>query len=748
MDRAGGDGLAQGGGRRVHGTRCQHALKRHVLKTGPSGQARIRDRLNGADLVAFAVQIEHRPQCAERFERLLGDNHRLITQVVVKRLLNVPFLRAKSGVLAAPSTLHLDTPANRRTIADDNKLVAGSNKALYRRLQIREHPAVDTLIAMISDARSRSEPPPRPEIIYTAIASAFDRERRPKSKLKDDPILWVDSAYHAASDVVVGTHISRVFDGVVPVFRRSDEIARAYIRLGASPEAKDEHWVKLFQRVHDNWDGKPLSSIRISMLKECYRQRGSQGLPNGLDLKKCLVATNGLLYSLNELRVGRLLENDFPALADALAASSSPLGVVDMHDQVRPFFLRLGLQHLSSFAGTGSPIFGAPATPPLWFKPHYYQSIVTMMQRKIFPKALHATALRLRHSFPGFSAANPEALARRLHDIGGLAFYFRDLAGVLVGAVKPRVPVEAAVGEGVVGLVAPRTKLDFQQLVAQALAEVAGAANVAQTRALSTAILPLVLCRTVEDIVVLMERMGVDIREWARPDEPELEFDASSDDELGEEIIRQVMHSLATAGGPEISADSGSDRIVAQSTPPCSSPAPLPDLDSVGLTVTVPSDRTVQSHPSQLVRSGDWMPRNASEVARDREIGLRGEELIYRMEIERLRNAGHPDPETVVIWASPNDPGADHDIRSIDEAGRPRWIEVKSTTGNDGRFDWSRNEFERAMRERHRYELWRVYRATSNAPVAKCFRNPAKLLGEARLHLELGSFRACVENID
>ena len=79
--------------------------------------------------------------------------------------------------------------------------------------------------------------------------------------------------------------------------------------------------------------------------------------------------------------------------------------------------------------------------------------------------------------------------------------------------------------------------------------------------------------------------------------------------------------------------------------------------------------------------------------------------------------------------------------------GRPRWIEVKSTSGVDGRFDWPRKEFEKALRERDRYELWRVYRVTDRAPVAKCFRNPARMLGARQITLELGMLRANIEGL-
>lgn len=112
-----------------------------------------------------------------------------------------------------------------------------------------------------------------------------------------------------------------------------------------------------------------------------------------------------------------------------------------------------------------------------------------------------------------------------------------------------------------------------------------------------------------------------------------------------------------------------------------------------------------------------------------------------------MRDMGYGEPERYVIWTSLREPGADHDILSIDEQGQPRWLEVKSTTGVDGRFDWSRKEFEKALRERERYELWRVYRVADYAPIAKCFRNPARMLGNHQISLELGMLRANIENL-
>ena len=145
--------------------------------------------------------------------------------------------------------------------------------------------------------------------------------------------------------------------------------------------------------------------------------------------------------------------------------------------------------------------------------------------------------------------------------------------------------------------------------------------------------------------------------------------------------------------------------------------------------------------------SGGWTPRGAAEVERDRDVGRRGEELVYLAELNRVCAMGSERPDDLVIWTSHADPGADHDTDPVGEDGRVRWIEVKSTTGTDGRFEWSRKEFEKALREGDRYELWRVYQAGTTNPVAKCFANPAALLAASRLILELGTLRACIEDL-
>jgi len=109
--------------------------------------------------------------------------------------------------------------------------------------------------------------------------------------------------------------------------------------------------------------------------------------------------------------------------------------------------------------------------------------------------------------------------------------------------------------------------------------------------------------------------------------------------------------------------------------------------------------------------------------------------LVYAAELKRVRALGYP--ETCVVWTSRLNPTADHDIRSIADDGDDLWLEVKSTTGRHGRFDWPRAEFELALRARERYVLCRVYEADTATPTVRREWDPvAKLLaGEMRLDI-------------
>jgi hypothetical protein len=81
----------------------------------------------------------------------------------------------------------------------------------------------------------------------------------------------------------------------------------------------------------------------------------------------------------------------------------------------------------------------------------------------------------------------------------------------------------------------------------------------------------------------------------------------------------------------------------------------------------------------RIVRKFDPALRDA----RNRQLGSRGEELIWLNEQSNLRAAGRDDLARKVRWVSAEvGDGAGYDIRSFDPAGAERLIEVKTTTGH------------------------------------------------------------------
>lgn len=105
-------------------------------------------------------------------------------------------------------------------------------------------------------------------------------------------------------------------------------------------------------------------------------------------------------------------------------------------------------------------------------------------------------------------------------------------------------------------------------------------------------------------------------------------------------------------------------------------------------------------------------------------------------------------PESRVIWVADKIPGADFDILSVDDDGEDLWIEVKSTTGKDGRFQWPKAEFEKAVEKRNRYILWRVYEADSLKPSTKPFRDPVEILLRKGMRLNIDTFNAMIEPME
>ena len=501
-------------------------------------------------------------------------------------------------------------------------------------------------------------------------------------------------------------------------------------------------------------------------MREAYQQRGYAGLPPELpDTIRCLLGRDYNLCSRRDLREGRLVDDDFPALSAALADAHANIGFADASEGSRGFFQALGLKRLTSIASAPRLSVGTESKPPAWFQSRHAELILNLIGREDFCRAVDLLAYAHQRESEGFRAISRSELSRRLSAIQRIAFVTGVDRIYTLGGETVTVTTEAGALGDHIALRPMRTKFEFEQSLTYALAELVGAVKVTDARRLSVAILPLLICETSADMLAYLERQGLRPNDWVEVDAPAIEppADVEMPSSPQREALRKMVDNMfakARAGGSQDSLGAGrspeniSSNATSPTLPLSTRPAfELPPLDAVQPTFVQPSDHAVAaSAPSTWASNasgrgggGTWTPPDWYDIDRDRKVGARGEEIIYRAELERVRQLGCTSPEQHVVWISKSDPGADYDISSIDDDGKSIWIEVKSTMGTDGRFDWPQREFEKALREGNRYVLWRVYEAHTDHPTAKPFRDPAGMLARSALRLEISGLWGFVE---
>jgi Domain of unknown function (DUF3883) len=100
----------------------------------------------------------------------------------------------------------------------------------------------------------------------------------------------------------------------------------------------------------------------------------------------------------------------------------------------------------------------------------------------------------------------------------------------------------------------------------------------------------------------------------------------------------------------------------------------------------------------------------AKRDEKNRELGKRGEELVFNFERSRLRQE-RPDLATKVKWVSQDmGDGAGFDILSYEATGKERLIEVKTTIGSQRTpFFISSNEYDLSNEKPDKFRLVRVF---------------------------------------
>jgi hypothetical protein len=139
--------------------------------------------------------------------------------------------------------------------------------------------------------------------------------------------------------------------------------------------------------------------------------------------------------------------------------------------------------------------------------------------------------------------------------------------------------------------------------------------------------------------------------------------------------------------------------------------------------VPPPLPRTRRNGTSTVEFQTRKSPNHVLRQENNSALGLLGEELVLKQEINTLRNAGRDDlAEKVVHVSVVEGDGAGHDIKSFTLDGQVKFIEVKSTKGTaSAPFFISPNEVEFSKKNAMNFYLYRLYDLDSTTRSAKVF---------------------------
>ena len=692
---------------------------------------KIRSTLEGSDLVALAEMIEAGDANPDSFKAAVARLPELLTPRVLGALSGVEFLETQSSALAAPSNVYIESAAT-KAVVDSGTFAIGWPRATLRRLGCLSKPRTDDILAALRAHRTAGTNPTNVELRYRSLLEAARGERRSLAEGANEPIIFFDDQWLVPADCLVGEEHNAIFRGAVQVLPR--QLKDEFVALGAHTKPGDRHWRALFASVAAKYASRKVSKAQAEALLRAYIRLGEP--PAGLSaFTKCLLDDAGQLWSMNDASRGDLLINDDPITATAAKQAGVSVNFAEASDfRTHGFFRAAGVKGLAEVTRQDAVTYGTPVEVPPTVRS---QEALTRLTQPHFVSALSALSSKLSGPHQSRTHARLLGRLRRIKDVDFVSEIHRDVR--LRNAVF-QTPLDFSVESD--RLVFPRvtSKRSFDELLARALATIADARADGEER-LSDAIYFLLGAKSPDEIRRQMERRRIP---WS-PD-PHFQWDEALED-LEDEIVAEIVTRAVTQGGPGAGSQQSqpppSRSAPERPTPPIERPTtPLPDLENVTLEIVSGSSQG----PNRGGGGGgggwpsNWTPRTPDQIQRDREVGRRGEELVFRMEQQRAAAAGHPTSS--VVWVASQDPAANHDIKSVDEDGEDVWIEVKSTTGRDGRFTWSRAEFQLAVRTRTRYILWRVYEADTTSPKLRVMRDRVGEFEQGNLAVDLDSLAA------
>ena len=723
---------------------------------------RFSKEVDGEDLVAYARTIQHNPQLAEGFEETLQRLKKKLTRRIVARLCDVTFMRRCSeagGGISAPKDLYVRNQLNYVCLGAAAPYVRGSRSGLYRLLGCKETPEADDIRDHLERLSARKERPGRPEVIYTTLAGALSSEGFPCDSYSAAPIVWNGSGYSSPEETLLGSHYRKVFLDAVPCIAvPSSKLRDAFLALGVCREPLESHWRQLLVWFGNKY-GKPDVQLPLkerSVLRNAYIRMGK--MPNGLDDDvKCLLDRNGRLHSRTDVQYKRLLADDDPPMARAITEEDIPLAFVDTseHGNYR-FFRHAGVKTLTDVRQLTNVTVGAADKPPRWVNA---QLVLQQLRSPAFCSALLALA---EHEPSGYESRiydDPVALQSSLDAIQDVRFVKDIRTEYEIGGHCVSVSEDSRlVGTSVV-LAGLRSRSELYRLLARITVTMLSN-DIAQQRVLADSVFILLTCRSVREVENYLNGKGIPwkpaisaVEDWCDGEEEPDDFDSEAD--IISDAVANAFRSTMARGKTGDSEQSDDAQKTKAQQPEEKEPKTarskqfsLPPLSRLRIRRLKAEESWMPPPTTGGGRRGSyvWTPSQTSDDERDKMIGRRGEEIVYHDEIDRVRGLGYP--ESRVVWIADAQPGANFDILSVDDDGEDLWIEVKATTGTDGRFRWPRSEFVKAVEKRNRYILWRVYQADSLLPSTKPFRDPVGILLRQGMRLDINTFNAMIEPME
>lgn len=709
---------------------------------------RFKKRVNGGDLLDYARLIEKRPELSDYFEETLQLASKLLNPGTIKHLKSISFLRSSRGDIQSPPEIYLRNSINNICLGEDAPFVMGTRTKLYKQLGCREEPKEEDIVNHIANLRERNEALAKPEAVYSAFVKALNKEKLPLLHYQDEPIIWNGSDYSIPSDTLIGSYHKKIFFNSVPqVDRVSSELKSYLLALGANSIPQVRHWEKLLIWLGKKYDGinSPITSIERRSLIEAY-----SNLPvipqNIVSSTRCLLDQDGFLHTIADLESGVFVMADDPQLARAAREQKAGIAFADTKDiRALRFYSLAGVLGLVKICELKTSRIGNRVNPT------YSVNISSILDRIRGPEFASALETLAAYELQGYKPGVSQ-LRQTLANINEISFVDDIEAIYTIGKSTIRVPRSYIIEDNRIILASHSRKRELRSLIASAIAEMVTTVS-AEQKKLNNYIYRLLECGSTRDKKEYLESQGIAWQPSEKVDEESEDiFDEDEELPTDEDVVKNIIASSINIipTGVNGSDDGGSSKH--DQEPPTEieeQPKPtkrvLPPLDNVMVTIIPQSTDWTPPVPGSggKNRTTDWTPPDSDSEEWQREIGRRGEELIFRQEKARVKEKGLE--ESKVVWESKSNPGASYDIKSVDDDGQDIWIEVKSTTGRDGRFRWPKQEFELALQKRDRYILWRVYEAHIKKPTAKPFRDPIGILLENKMRLDISNLFAMVE---